>query len=367
MMSNEIIKKHDFELAKKKILSESARVPGDVTLQQFQVEGDFISWNNHNITGKEANEMLVTPLQKTLISQNERIKGLLKIAHEVYVAFDKLDTEYIAGIVLAVESAEISSNQAKIASDKATQASNQALDASREALEASKKASLAQDDIKKTIQALQQTVNILKDFKTEVINKLATLSSVPSQMLSIKQQVDYFVAKVNEAITQISGNVTSLQEYRKQLSSYAHLADIDSIWMDVEGHKTNLYDLHQKVDNYVVKVNEAITQISGNVTSLQEYKKQLSSYAHLADIDRIWKDVEGHKNELNDLHQTISRLSSDLQDSTEKINKKMEDFKEFQNCQTNRLKKKINIAYGITGISVLFLLVQLVLRLIGIL
>lgn len=148
-MSNEIIKKHDFELAKKKILSESARVPGDVTLQQFQVEGDFISWNNHNITGKEANEMLVTPLQKTLISQNERIKGLLKIAHEVYVAFDKLDTEYIAGIVLAVESAETSSNQAKIASDKATQASNQVLDASRDALEASKKASLAQDDIKK--------------------------------------------------------------------------------------------------------------------------------------------------------------------------------------------------------------------------
>ena len=179
--------------------------------------------------------------------------------------------------------------------------------------------------------------------------------------------MDNFVAKLNEVITQITGDVSVLQEYKKQLSSYAHLADIDSIWMDVEGHKKNLYDLHQQVDNYVVKVNEAITQISGNVTSLQEYKKQLSSYAHLADIDRIWKDVEGHKNELNDLHQTISRLSSDLQDSTEKINKKMEDFKEFQNCQTNRLKKKINIAYGITGISILFSLVQLVLRLIGIL
>ena len=128
-----------------------------------------------------------------------------------------------------------------------------------------------------------------------------------------------------------------------------------------------MLSMKQQVDNFVAKVNEAITQMSGNVTSLQEYKKQLSSYAHLADIDRIWKDVEGHKNELNDLHQTFSRLSSDLQDSTEKINKKMEDFKEFQNCQTNRLKKKINIAYGITGISILFSLVQLVLRLIGIL
>src|SRR3712207_7487341 len=43
--------------------------------------------------------------------------------------------EYIQGIIAAVKSAEIASDQAKAASTKANTASNQALEASRKALE----------------------------------------------------------------------------------------------------------------------------------------------------------------------------------------------------------------------------------------
>ena len=161
-MNKEIIKKHNFEVAKDKIQTLSKNIPSTVKLNSFPTEGSIFSWNDHNITGSEANQFLVKPLQETLITQNTAVKNLFKVVDEVYKAFDSLDREYVAGIVGAVDSARMASDQAVTASKKAAQASNQALDASNQALDASKKATTAQNDIKRTITALQQTVGILK-------------------------------------------------------------------------------------------------------------------------------------------------------------------------------------------------------------
>ena len=81
-MANEIIKPHKFEVSKNKIHSLSTSVP-DVSLQKFPTEGSIFPWNDHNITGDEANTLLVSPLQSALISQNTSIttkKGIIKKA-----------------------------------------------------------------------------------------------------------------------------------------------------------------------------------------------------------------------------------------------------------------------------------------------
>ena len=49
---------------------------------------------------------------------------------------------------------------------------------------------------------------------------------------------------MNSATKQIISDVTALQNYRALLETYSHLNDIDTIWSDVEGHKTNLSGLH---------------------------------------------------------------------------------------------------------------------------
>ena len=101
----------------------------NVSLQKLPTEGSIFPWNNHNITGAEVNELLVSPLQSTFIDQNSTIKSLFEIADEVYKALESLDKEYIQGIIAAIKSAEKASDQAKTASDEAKTASRKAFDA----------------------------------------------------------------------------------------------------------------------------------------------------------------------------------------------------------------------------------------------
>ena len=55
-MENEIIKPHSFEIAKNKIQKLAHNVPSTVSLNKFPTEGSIFSWNDHNITGDEANK-----------------------------------------------------------------------------------------------------------------------------------------------------------------------------------------------------------------------------------------------------------------------------------------------------------------------
>lgn len=192
-MENEINKPHSFEVAKNKIQTLAHNVPSTVSLNKFPIEGSIFSWNDHNITGSEANKLLVSPLQSTLIDQNSNIRSLFNIADEVYKALESLDKEYIAGIIASIESA-------KVASDQAERASRQALDASQDALKASKKADNAQADIKKTIEGLTKTVRILKEFKENVTGKLESIE------------------EFNQTTERICKDIDALQQYHSMAS-----------------------------------------------------------------------------------------------------------------------------------------------------
>ena len=380
-MANDIIQKHNFELAKGRILSASKNVPSTVSLNRFPTEGSIFSWNDHNITGKEANSLLVTPLQQTLISQNGGIKELFNIAKDVYNALDSLDNEYIAGIVGAVEAAKLASNQAKTASSQAKQASEQALDASIEALDASEKAKVAQADIKRTIEALQKTVSILKDFKADVTIKLNTLTAIPTKIVNIDSQIKNieqsyksviqatkgiqsvsdtlnsishlkdidtiwkdlqsnksslgslvdivmpFMENINRADKEIRDGISSIEN---ALQAIIHLNDVDTIWNDVEGHKANLADFHQQVDTFIEKATQTTEHINNDIDALQQYRMVLESYQHLGDVDAIWNDVEGHKANLADFHQQVDTFIEKVNQTTERINNDIAALQQYR-------------------------------------
>lgn len=246
-MTHDIIKSERFENTKNEIRELSQNVP-NISLPKFQTEGSIFSWNDHNITGSEINESLISPLQDTLIKQNEIFSKLFKISIKVYNAIDYLDHDYIQGLKTAVKSAEIASNQAK-------DASQQAKDASQRAFEASTKATTAQDDIKKTIKALEVTVATLKDF----------------------------VEKVNQTTAHINSNIENWKQYQTQLESYQHLNDIDSIWTDVEKHKEHMIDWHEKLELFIKQGNTRLERVDtliqqaehDNTLLHQQYNKKL--------------------------------------------------------------------------------------------
>lgn len=278
-MENEIIQKHNFEQAKDRIFSVSQNVPNTVILEKFPIDGEIFSCNNHNITGIEANRLLVTPLQQTLIAQNNGIKDLFKIAKDVYNALDSVDTEYIAGIVGAVEAAKLASNQAKTASSQAKQASEQALDASIKALDASEKAKVAQADIKRTIEALQKTVSILKDFKADVTIKLNTLTAIPTKIVNLDSKVKSVEQGYNSVIQVTKG----LKSASVTLNSISHLKDIDSIWNDVEGHKNDIARIQEQLNSFISEVRITTNEIKESINKQDE----INTNAHLKYEKRI--------------------------------------------------------------------------------
>ena len=339
-MANEIIKPHKFEEAKNKIHDLALKIPSNVNFTPFPTEGTIFSWNDHNITGKEVNKNLVTPLQGTIIDLYSNIRSLYNIPNEIYKALDSLDKEYIEAIKGSIKAAKIASDQALKASAKAKKASSEALKASKEAREASKGVETAQTDIRKTIDALQATVKKLKEFKESVNNVLSSFS-----------------------LQKFADDINALQEYRKMLESYAHLGNIDTMWNDVEGHKKNLSELHQKVDGFIKEVNQATGRISEDISALRQYRTTLESYSHLGDIDAMWNDVEGHKKNLIRLIQQQEDARTAIEDIGERISVSDQTNKE-RNISVN---KKIKIAYGIAGGSMALTIILLVLQLLGIL
>ena len=368
-MTNEIIKPHNFEIAKNQIHALSQKVP-PVSLKKFKTEGNIIPWNDHNVTGEEINNFLVSPLQDTLRFQNTNIRNLFKITNEVYKALESLDKEYIQAIIAAVKSAEIASGQAKTAS-------NQAKDASREALEASRKANNAQEDIKKTIEALQATVKILKDFKEKVSKEIPYFSTINSKLSTFQAKIlaiehdNKLVSESAKLITELKTSVLcqvhikdidtlwrNLQENKlaidslgpniekigqieddisrlvypliKQLKSFSHTQDIDTIWNDVENNKDNLVGIHSQLDAFIEKVNQVTEYVNSDIASLQQYRSLLESYEHLGDVDAIWNDVENHKDILDSLHFQIDAFVENVKLTTEHINSGISTLQQYR-------------------------------------
>ena len=366
------ISREQFNEAKKHLLEASKQRPEEVVLKEFQRDAGLIGLLNHKVTGGEVNTNLVLPLQKTIQEQNKCIGNLFDIADEVYNTINVLDNEYIAGIRGTAEAAAIASNHAKRASDQAKNASSEALSASQAAKKASDKANQAQEDNKRTIQALQQTVALLRKFKDEVdnINHLSDVDTIwqavenhKSNLLTLKSQVDVFVAETTDFIQRINKCVVELQGYRVKLESYVHLADIDTLWQNVEDHKASLIDLHKQVDDHVAKMSESILSIKNEVTMLQEYRAKLESCLHLTDIDTIWQEVDDYKANLADLHCQVDGFVKEVKDAESVMNNDIKDLEQ----KHNQVSKSVKVAYGIAGSSLVLTIIQLALQLMGVL
>ena len=349
-MSNDLVKNNKFKATKRSLVNLKQGAPSGINLPQFPTSGEIFRFTKHNVTGQEANDNLVKPLQTTIITLNTYISNLLSFIDDIYGLIDWLDNEYTKGIETAVNAAKESSSQA--------------LKASQKAQKASEKASKAQEDIKRTIAALQLTVEKLKVFKDVTTKRIGELSKdVVTDLDQLHHQLDDINKEIGEVSKQFSDDIAGLQEYKSQLEAYEHLGDVDAMWNDVESHKKNLAELHQKVDGFIKEISHAAGRISEDISALQQYRTTLESYSHLGDIDAMWNDVEGNKKNLSELNQQQKEVRKAITDISDRINVSEQTIKE----RDIRVDKKIKIAYGIAGGSLALTIIQLVLQLLGIL
>ena len=301
-MSNNLVKTDKFKNAKRSLVNLKKGAPSVIYLPQFPTSGEIFRFTKHNVTGDEANENLVKPLQTTIITLNSHISNLLGFIDEIYGLIDWLDNEYTKGIETAI--------------DAAKESSNQALKASKKAQKASEDASKAQEDIKRTITALQLTVGKLKEFKEITTKRIGELSNdFTKDLARLHQQLDGITREIDESAKQFKSDIAVLQDYKSQLEAYEHLRDVDAIWGDVEKHKKNLTELHQQLDGIAKEISESTKLFKSDIAVLQDYKSQLEAYEHLGSVDAIWGDVEQHKKNLTEFHQQLDGIAKEISET----------------------------------------------------
>ena len=378
-MSKALIKKHNFEIAKREIERFSRNLPSNPSFERVEVDGGLFGWGDHKVTGTEMNQFIEI-VQNKLISVNTSLRSIIGEFKQVYNAFDFLDGEYINGIIGSVECAEEASKQALTAqADIKTTVENL------------KKTVIGLVDLRKTVERIENTLNAQSPNDIALINRrINSLNHIYSQFSSnshykdidtiwndveghktdlagLNQQVAYFIEKVNQTTERISNDITTLQQYRSILESYKHLGDVDNIWRDVEEHKADLTGLHHQVDAFVEKVNQITERINNDITALQQYRSVLESYKHLGDVDAMWGDIEGHKVTLDKLHQQVNDFISEVHAAETEIKESIQIMEESNADAHLRYEKKIKIVYSIGGTAVGLSIIQFILQIMGVL
>ena len=158
-----------------------------------------------HVSGEEMNDF-VSVLQGNLAGTNQFLVAALKEVQGIYVALDKLDKDYINGIIQSL-------NTAKKAIDKA----EESLDKANTSLSQVKKNS---EQNTKTLQALQVTISQLSTFQRKVDDALPLipehskaldeasrgLKQVSASIAMLKKRFPQFQSQTQEAINQ-AGNV----------------------------------------------------------------------------------------------------------------------------------------------------------------
>ncbi|NDV63803.1 hypothetical protein [Bacteroides sp. 224] len=368
-MSKALIQKHNFEIAKGNIEKFSKNLPSNPSFNRVEVDGGLFGWGDHKVTGSEMNKFIGI-VQDKLISVNSSLRAIMGEFKEVYNAFDFLDGEYISGIIGSVESAEEASKQALKAQEDI-----------KNTVENLKKTVVGLMDLKITVERIEKVVNasnissfdeitneLDNEYKIKQIPSLVNnISALQTNLAGLHQQVEDFIVKVKQATERINNDIAVLQQYRTMLESHEHLSDIDTIWNNVEGYKINLTSLHQQVDEFIEKVNQATERINNDITVMQQYHSTLESYEHLADIDAIWNDVEGHKTDLASLHQQMESFIKEVHSSENEIKETIQKMSESNTSAYLLYEKRIKIAYCIGGSALGLLVVNFILQILGVL
>ena len=141
---------------------------------------------------------------------------------------------------------------------------------------------------------------------------------------------------------------------------------MDAIWGDVEKHKKNLTELHQQLDGIAKEINESTKLFKSDIAVLQDYKSQLEVYEHLGDVDAVWGEVEHHKKNITELHQRLENFATEYHSDRKDIQSSIETIIEENVQSNNAINKKIRVAYIVAGFSVTMAIVQFVLNILHI-
>ena len=212
-MNNIDIKRHSFDLAKKRLKEFSEKKEAELEIDKVRTDGGFLGLGDHKVTGYELNERLET-IQEHFIAVNTINNKVIKEFREVYHALDVLDKDYIKSIVANVKAIEKTSNDVRV----------------------------------------QQRV--LKQHNEKLANQ--------------QSKLDAHQEEIEKSVANISKIVTVLKSFKEQLESYKHLTDIDKIWNDCKTIQNEIRVTSDSIAKFSKKATEDIATANNKNKSLSD-------------------------------------------------------------------------------------------------
>ncbi len=404
-MANVILKKHSFEEKKNKLLNLINKEPEDLSISKVETAGWLFGLNEHKVTGSEMNN-ITTQIQKRFMTLNQYHLDTLKMFNQVYEVFDKLDKEYIDGIVGSVKAAGFASEQALKAQKDADRVIDglkltvQKLKLFSERLEKIEHIENIDElwqqyiDLGNTFDTLKSTVKVIWDFKE---NALKTLGQFDVDIHALKvfdNQINEQVGEINIILAERKKEFLKLESL---LNSYVHLADIDNIYDDTQDNKaeikTILKDLSSangNIESNKVAIEENNKEIEENkklikqkskdfTNSLEDKQKQIEDLKNKIDtnfemnqtaINDNFACIQRDETDIKNLQDNIVQLNNSIdekQERIEQLQKLLEREKESNIEKQQYLFNNIKIAYAIAGSSALAIIINFILQISGVL
>lgn len=331
---------------------------------------------------------------------DKNVDNMKKIVTTLKVFKEKLDGyKHLTDIDKIWSDCKTISNDIKVVSDSITVLSKKTTN-DIETANSKNKDLLAQ--VNKEILALQKEAKTYMEFfsdLSEKMNSIAHLNDVDSiweDVTKAKESISNIeneLQTVNDTIHQMQNHFDQVDEFIAVMNGYTHLKDIDSMWENLSVLKKEVADLIRAVDNSnkviqehqsdLEKLNsvskkhqDELDQLSQNqnetkeyaeanrslIAELQEFRSEVDSIEHIADVDSMWEQGNEVKADLAEANKHIVSL----QEKTTEIDKEIADKTAEMQDKIVSLETKLKYAYYIAGGALGLAVAELILALTGV-
>ena len=334
------IKRHSFELAKKRLKEFSERTEAEFQIDSVRTDGGFLRLGKYVVKGDDLNPRLAT-IQRHFIAVNETNNKVIKEFRGIYNALDVLDKDYITSIVANVKAIEKTSNDVRTQQETLKQ-HNEKLANQQSKLDAH------QTEIEKSFANISKIVTALKVFKEKLEsyshltdidkiwndcqkwhNEISSLSSYVSEAVSTGKENAKTISAVKQSLEDIDNKVAQLfnslseqiycieniMSFMNELQTITHLKDIDEMWDSLERVHSSLKDLRVELDVTMQDVVKSKEDIKKSL----DFVETVSKYKHLKDVDAMWDKLEDSGEKLNALTEQSNKTDKEVKKNQDAI------------------------------------------------
>ena len=233
----------------------------------------------------------------------------------------------------------------------------------------------------KTIKEFGQVYSALEALDRDYIQ--AILISIKATEKT-SERIQATQDQIKQIVNDQKKTLEVLKKFKQKLDGYAHLEDIDKIWIDCQKWYNETVTLSNSIDSAMViskanaqkakdlekvldtsekKINDLSNQLNQHIEKLEaiiSFISELEQIVHLQDIDEMWDSIELNSSQLSELEKQRDKTNSIVQTNKESTDAAIASVIEKNNTDIQMLTKKIKYAYILAGGSLGLAIIELI-------